>query len=54
LDGKTVLPLESGILLILEKKRRADFLVIRVVQGWGPPVRTAELSEILLLRFNFK
>lgn len=34
------------------KKGRTDFFVTSGVQGWGPPVRTAGRSEILLIRIK--
>jgi predicted MPP superfamily phosphohydrolase len=36
------------------KKGATHFFVTSGVQGWGPPVRTAGRSEILLLRLTFK
>lgn len=35
------------------KKGRTDFFVTSGVQLWGPPVRTAGASEILVIRVNF-
>jgi predicted MPP superfamily phosphohydrolase len=35
------------------KKGATDFFVTSGVQGWGPPVRTAGRSEILLIRIRF-
>jgi predicted MPP superfamily phosphohydrolase len=36
------------------KKGRTDFFVTSGVQGWGPPLRTAGRSEILLVRLKFR
>ena len=35
------------------KRDKTQFIVTSGVQGWGPPVRTAGRSEILLIRISF-